>query len=80
MGIEARVLDLIRETFGLPAGSVTPNSRFGDLGFESIDDYGLVVAAEREFGIQLPREDFQGLDFRLLSVSWFITYLKDRVP
>lgn len=56
--IERRVKDLIAESLGVNPAEVTAEKSFiDDLGADSLDIVELVMAIEKEFGIEIPDED-----------------------
>ncbi len=56
--IVRRVKDLIAESLGVNPTEVIPDASFiDDLGADSLDIVELVMAIEKEFGIEIPDED-----------------------
>ena len=69
--IAKRVQELIVLHLGVESTQVTPETRILDLG-DSLDAVGLVMAAEEEFGIEIPDEAAE----KLVTVGDVIAYLQ----
>lgn len=75
--ITERFVDLVVEHSGLPKEKVTLEAIFiDDLGLDSLDTIELVMAAEEEFGIEIP--DDQAV--RLLTVKDAVVFIKLNIP
>ena len=54
-----RVADIIAETASIPRESITPESHvIDDLGIDSLDFLDIVFALDKEYGINIPFEDW----------------------
>lgn len=53
-GITERVVDVVARTARLPAGRVTADSSFADLGLDSFDAINIAFALEEEFQVAIP--------------------------
>lgn len=56
--IEARLRRVIIDTNGVEPSLLTLDVTFDALGFDELDSVELVIAIEKEFGIEVPDEDF----------------------
>ena len=74
--IGPRIVKIIREHLDVEAERVTPDARLiEDLGADSLGLIELVMAAEEEFGIEVPDADAE----RILTVRDAIDYVRVRV-
>ena len=70
-----KMKELIADQLGVDAESITETSTFKeDLGADSLDLFGLVMALEDEYSVEIPAEDLQSL----LTVGDVMNYLKDK--
>jgi len=53
-GVTGRVIACIASTQHLPAGRITPDSTFAELGIDSLDGINILFALENEFDISIP--------------------------
>ena len=53
----SKVIHIIEEKLSIPAGTVTLNATFKDLGADSLDIVELIMSFEEEFGIEIKDED-----------------------
>ncbi len=54
-----RVADIIAETASIPREKITPESHvIDDLGIDSLDFLDIVFALDKEYGINIPFEDW----------------------
>lgn len=71
-----RVLNVCKAFDKINADKVTPESHFmNDLGLDSLDHVELIMAAEDEFGFEIPDVDAE----RLLTVKTLIEYIEDKI-
>ena len=71
-----RVKDLIAESLGVNPAEVNPDASFiDDLGADSLDIVELVMAIEKEFGIEIPDEDAE----KISTVKDAINYINDKM-
>jgi acyl carrier protein len=76
MALEDKVKEIIVNELGVDPAEVVPEASFiNDLGADSLGTVELVLAFEKEFGIEIPEEDAE----KLTSVGDAISYLKSRV-
>ena len=76
MSLDEKVKEIIVNELGVDANEVVPEASFiNDLGADSLGTVELVLAFEKEFGIEIPEEDAE----KLTSVGDAINYLKTRV-
>lgn len=67
-----RVKDIIAESLGVKRDSVVPSASFiDDLGADSLDIVELVMAFEKEFGIEIPDEEAE----KISTVASAVEYL-----
>ena len=72
--VEERVKEIICEQLGVEEDEVTPNAKFiEDLGADSLDTVGLVMAFEEEFDLEIPDEEAE----KIVTVGDAITYIKE---
>jgi acyl carrier protein len=70
--LETKVKDIIAEELGVEREKLTNEAGFmEDLGADSLDTVELVMAFEKEFGIDIPDEDAE----KLRTVGDALTYL-----
>ena len=70
--VEDKVKDIIVEELGVEREKLTSEASFmEDLGADSLDTVELVMAFEKEFGIDIPDEDAE----KLRTVGDALTYL-----
>lgn len=70
-----RVKHIIAESLGVNRDLVAPNSSFiDDLGADSLDIVELVMAFEKEFGIEIPDEEAE----KISTVQSAVDYLSAR--
>jgi acyl carrier protein len=73
--IVRRVKDLIAESLGVnPTEVVSDASFIDDLGADSLDIVELVMAIEKEFGIEIPDEDAE----KISTVQDAIDYIHNK--
>ncbi|MFZ5475962.1 MAG: acyl carrier protein [Myxococcota bacterium] len=73
--IVRRVKDLIAESLGVNPTEVVPDASFiDDLGADSLDIVELVMAIEKEFGIEIPDEDAE----KISTVQDAIDYIHNK--
>jgi len=71
-----RVLNVCKAFDKINADIVTPDSHFmNDLGLDSLDHVELIMAAEDEFGFEIPDVDAE----RLLTVKTLIEYIEEKI-
>ncbi|UMQ52362.1 acyl carrier protein [Leptospira interrogans] len=71
-----KVKSIIVEQLGVDESEVTPEAHFiDDLGADSLDTVGLVMALEEEFGIEISDEDAEKIQ-TVGDVTKFIDNLK----
>lgn len=76
MALEDKVKEIIVNELGVDISEVVPEASFiNDLGADSLGTVELVLAFEKEFGIEIPEEDAE----KLTTVGKAIEYLKERV-
>jgi len=76
MALENRVKDIIADELGVDKAEVVEEASFiNDLGADSLGTVELVLAFEKEFGIEIPEEDAE----KMTSVGDAINYLKSRI-
>ena len=69
-----KVKKIIVEQLGVADTSVTMEASFiDDLGADSLDIVGLIMALEEEFDMEIPDEDAE----KIVSVSDVVDYIKD---
>jgi acyl carrier protein len=74
--LEERVQNLIAESLGVNATEVVPAAAFiDDLGADSLDIVELVMAIEKEFGIEIPDDDAE----KISTVKDAIDYISVRL-
>lgn len=75
MGIEEDVKILISKELGVNESEVVNDASLSeDLGADSLDTVGLIMAAEKEFGIEISGEDAE----KLTTVKDVIEYIKNK--
>jgi len=74
MALEDKVKEIIVNELGVDLSEVVPEASFiNDLGADSLGTVELVLAFEKEFGIEIPEEDAE----KLTTVGEAINYLKE---
>lgn len=74
--VPERVLNVCKAFDKINADVVNPDSHFmNDLGLDSLDHVELIMAAEDEFGFEIPDVDAE----RLLTVRMLIEYISDKI-
>jgi acyl carrier protein len=51
-----RVISVIAATQRIPAGKISPDSTFEELGLDSLDSVNILFALEEEFNVSIPDE------------------------
>lgn len=75
--IVRRVKDLIAESLGVNPTEVVPDASFiDDLGADSLDIVELVMAIEKEFGIEIPDEDAEKITTVQNAIDYATTHQK----
>lgn len=70
-----KMKEIIASQLSVGEDEVTESASFkDDLGADSLDLFELVMALEEEYSIEIPMEDYEGLD----TVADVINYLKDK--
>lgn len=76
MALEDKVREIIVNELGVDASEVTSEASFiNDLGADSLGTVELVLAFEKEFGIEIPEEDAE----KMTNVGDAINYLNERL-
>ncbi len=76
MALEDKVKEIIVNELGVDMKEVVPEASFiNDLGADSLGTVELVLAFEKEFGIEIPEEDAE----KMTTVGDAINYLKQRI-
>ncbi|MFH1862854.1 MAG: acyl carrier protein [bacterium] len=76
MALEDKVKEIVVNELGVDMSEVVPEASFiNDLGADSLGTVELVLAFEKEFGIEIPEEDAE----KLTTVGDAISYLKERL-
>jgi acyl carrier protein len=76
MALDDKVKEIIVNELGVDVSEVTPTASFiNDLGADSLGTVELVLAFEKEFGIEIPEEDAE----KMTNVGDAINYLKERI-
>lgn len=71
-----KVKEMIVEQLSVEEDAVTLEARFKeDLDADSLDLFEMVMAAEEEYGIEIPSEDLEGI----ATVGDFVKYLEAHV-
>ena len=74
--IAERVQEIVVDQLAVAADQVTPEAKFiEDLGADSLDTVELVMALEKEFGLDIPDEDAQ----ELRSVGDAIKFIESNI-
>jgi len=74
--VQQRVLNVCKAFDKINADAVTLDSHFmNDLSLDSLDHVELIMAAEDEFGFEIPDEDAE----KLLMVKTLITYIEEKL-
>ncbi len=77
--IEKRVLELVEAQAGIEPGSISINTKFQDLNFDSVGLVELVFSIEESFNISIPFEGVNESELKknFHSVSSLVAHLKD---
>ena len=59
--VASRCIDLIAQTKGIPASSISPDSTLESLGLDSLDKINLSFAVEEAFAISIPDDQLHKL-------------------
>ena len=59
--IHERLAEMIAEHIDCDPSEIQPDTRFEDLGIDSLDLFELVMALEEEFDVEIPTEDLEKL-------------------
>lgn len=59
--VASRCIDLIAQTKGIPASSISPDSTLESLGLDSLDKINLSFAVEEAFSISIPDDKLHKL-------------------
>ena len=71
-----KVKQIIVDQLGVDASQVTPEATFiDDLGADSLAVVELVMALEKEFGLQIPDEDAE----KIRTVNDAVNYIKEKL-
>ncbi len=71
-----KVKQIIVDQLGVDAAQVTPEATFiDDLGADSLAVVELVMALEKEFGLQIPDEDAE----KIRTVNDAVNYIKEKL-
>jgi len=74
--VEWRVVAIIQDVGGFPAGFITPDSRFHeDIGADSLDEIQLVRSCEEAFGVAFPQQNLE----QIRTVGQLAQFFKDRI-
>ncbi len=74
--IESKVKNIIVEKLGVDEGEVTLEASFtNDLGADSLDTVELIMEFEKEFDIQIPDEQAEGI----ATVGDAVSYIDENV-
>lgn len=74
--LQDRVLNVCKAFDKINADAVTLDSHFmNDLGLDSLDHVELIMAAEDEFGFEIPDEDAE----KLLMVKTLVNYIEEKL-
>ena len=70
-----KMKEIISAQLNVSEDEVTETASFkDDLGADSLDLFELVMALEEEYSLEIPMEDYEGMD----TVADVINYLRDR--
>ena len=73
--VDEKVKEIIAKQLGVNAAEITPESSFvEDLGADSLDTVGLVMAFEEAFNIEIPDEDAE----KIQKVKDAVEYIKNK--
>lgn len=76
MGLDEVLRPLIRESLGVKDKDITPEAHFvKDLGADSLDAVELIMAVEKQFGVEIPDEEAGNLH----TVGDLVRYLEVRL-
>lgn len=62
MGVEQKVIDAVAKVAKRKPAEVRLDSRFEDLGMDSLDKITLLFELEQSFDISIPETEVQGID------------------
>ena len=72
MSVEEKVKEIIAEQLGVKKEEIKPESSFiDDLGADSLDKVEVVMALEKEFGIEIPDEEAE----KITTVGEAVKYI-----
>ncbi|MGL5005104.1 MAG: acyl carrier protein [Casimicrobium sp.] len=75
--IEARVKKIVADQLGVAEADVKNESSFvDDLGADSLDTVGLVMALEEEFGTEIPDEEAEKITTVQLAIDYVNSHKK----
>ncbi len=70
-----KMKEIISAQLNVNEDEITESASFkDDLGADSLDLFELVMALEEEYSLEIPMDDYEGMD----TVADVINYLKDR--
>lgn len=72
MTIETRVNKILHEMMGVPEDQIRPETTLDDLKADSLDHIEIIMAAEEEFGIDIPDADAE----KLTTVKLMTDYIE----
>jgi len=76
MGLDEVLRPLIRESLGVKDEEIKPDAHFvKDLGADSLDAVELIMAVEKQFGVEIPDEEAENLQ----TVGDLVKYLEARL-
>lgn len=55
--IFSRIADMIAQTAGIQVEKILPDSKFQDLGMDSLDSLSLISDLEQEFNVKIPNQE-----------------------
>ena len=60
--IQSQVIDIISDKLGIEQAEIAPDSNFiNDLGADSLDTVELIMELEKEFNIEIPDDEAEGI-------------------
>jgi acyl carrier protein len=76
MGLDEVLRLLIKEHLGVKDKDIKPDAHFvKDLGADSLDSVELIMAVEKQFGVEIPDEEAENLQ----TVGDLVKYLEARL-